>query len=68
MSSHLILVVEEDPATRAFLAVIWRCCGASSTSLNLPSPVSFEALSAVRLRCRQRPWSGGCRSKRRRAA
>jgi hypothetical protein len=25
MSSHLILMLEEDQAIRAFLAVIWRC-------------------------------------------
>jgi hypothetical protein len=47
-----------DPAD--ITVVIWRCRGASSTSLNLLSPASFEALSAVRLRCRPCPWSGGC--------
>jgi hypothetical protein len=26
-----VLVVEEDDVARCFLAVIWRCCGASST-------------------------------------
>jgi hypothetical protein len=31
-SSHIrILLAEEDETTRVFLAVIWRCCGASST-------------------------------------
>jgi ParB/RepB/Spo0J family partition protein len=48
-----------DPADMA--VVIWRRRGASSTSLNLPSPASFEALSAVRLPCRPRRWTGGCR-------
>ncbi len=48
-----------DPAS--IDVVIWRRRRASSTSRDLASPASFEALSDARLQRRPRRWSGGCR-------